>query len=69
QLDIITNFQEERKESKSAIVRLINENINLQKNHKKEEKAQYERLYHNLRNSKLGKIQTKYWSWRNRRKS
>ncbi|WP_239750772.1 hypothetical protein [Mammaliicoccus sp. H-M34] len=69
QLDIITNFQEERKESKSAIVRLINENINLQKSHKKEEKAQYERLYHNLRNSKLGKIQTKYWSWRNRRKS
>ncbi|MCI8455537.1 MAG: hypothetical protein HFE55_00355, partial [Mammaliicoccus sciuri] len=27
QLDMITNFQEERKESKSAIVRLINENI------------------------------------------
>ncbi len=69
QLDMITNFQEERKESKSAIVRLINENISLQKTNKKEEKAQYERLYMNLKNSKLGKIQTKYWSWRNRRKS
>ncbi len=69
QLDIITNFQEERKESKSAIVRLLNENIKLQKGQKKEEKVQYERLYNNLRNSKLGKIQTKYWSWRNRRKS
>ena len=69
QLDMITNFQEERKESKSAIVRLINENISLQKTNKKQEKAQYERLYMNLKNSKLGKIQTKYWSWRNRRKS
>lgn len=69
QLDMITNFQEERKESKSAIVRLINENITLQKSNKKEDKLQYERLYHNLRNSKLGKIQTKYWGWRNRRKS
>lgn len=69
QLDMITNFQEERKESKSAIVRLINENISLQKTNNKEEKAQYERLYMNLKNSKLGKIQTKYWSWRNRRKS
>ncbi|WP_353462424.1 hypothetical protein PYH58_10260 [Mammaliicoccus sciuri] len=69
QLDMITNFQEERKESKSAIVRLINENISLQKTNKNEEKNQYERLYLNLKNSKLGKIQTKYWSWRNRRKS
>ncbi|MBF9297131.1 MULTISPECIES: hypothetical protein [Mammaliicoccus] len=69
QLDMITNFQEERKESKSAIVRLINENISLQKTNKNEEKNQYERLYMNLKNSKLGKIQTKYWSWRNRRKS
>ena len=68
-LDMITNFQEERKESKSAIVRLINENISLQKTNKNEEKNQYERLYMNLKNSKLGKIQTKYWSWRNRRKS
>ena len=65
---MITNFQEERKESKSAIVRLINENISLQKQIKRR-KAQYERLYMNLKNSKLGKIQTKYWSWRNRRKS
>ncbi|UXV31466.1 hypothetical protein [Mammaliicoccus sciuri] len=69
QLDMITNFQEERKESKSAIVCLINENISLQKTNKNEEKNQYERLYLNLKNSKLGKIQTKYWSWRNRRKS
>ncbi|PTK14410.1 hypothetical protein BUZ90_10555 [Mammaliicoccus sciuri] len=59
QLDMITNFQEERKESKSAIVRLINENISLQKTNKKEEKAQYERLYMNLKKSKLGKNQTK----------
>ena len=65
---MITNFQEERKESKSAIVRLINENISLQKQIKRR-KNQYERLYMNLKNSKLGKIQTKYWSWRNRRKS
>ena len=57
---MITNFQEERKESKSAIVRLINENISLQKQIKKKKKAQYERLYMNLKNSKLGKIQTKY---------
>ncbi|WP_323702799.1 hypothetical protein [Mammaliicoccus sp. Dog046] len=67
QLDTITNFQEERKESKSAIVRLINENIALQKTTVKEDTKQYERLYNNLRNSKLGKIQTKYWSWRKRR--
>lgn len=75
QLDLISRFKEERNESKSAIVRLIKENIILQKNAKdageyqQYSSSQYEKLYTNLKNSKLGKIQTKYWSWKNRRSS
>nr|WP_263313761.1 hypothetical protein [Mammaliicoccus sp. Marseille-Q6498] len=75
QLDIISNFQQERNDSKKTIVRLIKENMVLEKNAKnagvKQQHAssQYENLYNNLKNSKLGKIQTKYWSWKKRRAS
>ena len=71
-LDIITRIEDERNESKVAITKLIKENIALQKYkhaNNSGDMGRYEQLYHNLRNSKLGKIQTKYWTWRNRRRS
>lgn len=71
-LDIITRIEDERNESKVAITKLIKENIALQKykhTNNSGDMGRYEQLYHNLRNSKLGKIQTKYWTWRNRRRS
>lgn len=71
-LDIITRIEDERNESKVAITKLIKENIALQKykhTNNSGDMDRYEQLYHNLRNSKLGKIQTKYWTWRNRRRS
>lgn len=69
-LDINKKLEEDNVEQKKIINKLqieINDNNNLIKSMQIEKKNIEQRLYA-LKNSKLGKINTAYWSFKNKRK-
>lgn len=68
-ISIVSYFQQEREQSKNIIKKLIEENMQLLSKDSSYQKLQsYKKRYFNLRHSKLGNLQVKYWAFRNRRK-
>ena len=76
-IHLVNSYESEREKSKNIIINLMNENKALLETLEKKEKPKnncsyenknYKQLYQNLRLSKLGKIQTAYWRYRNRRR-
>ncbi|WP_271402320.1 hypothetical protein [Salinicoccus roseus] len=67
--DLLLNIERERKQSKNNMIKLLKESLEYQKEMEKL-KARLDRvaqLYSNLKNSKLGKIQTKIWERKKKR--
>lgn len=64
--DVINNFLSERKKSKSLLISLIKEKINVNTFDSKPTKGDHNlnHRYQNLKNSKLGRLQIKYWKFR-----
>lgn len=65
--DIIHNFLAERKKAKNILTALVNDKINNESNTNPDQiegKSNIYTRYQNLKNSKLGKLQIKYWNMR-----
>lgn len=64
--DLLKNIEKERNISKNNMIKLLKENLNLQEEltNKSERITRLTQLYNNLKNSKLGKLQTKIWQSR-----
>lgn len=68
-ISLVSYFQQEREQSKNIIKKLIEENMQLLSKDSGYQKLQsYKKRYFNLRHSKLGSLQVKYWAFCNRRK-
>ncbi|EKU47784.1 hypothetical protein [Staphylococcus massiliensis] len=69
-LHLTGTYNQERKKSKKVIKELIKENKELisgERGSKRNYSKDFEKLYYNLRNSKLGRLQVAYWNFRKKK--